>query len=291
MIALTAVSPASGITGGRELVEVLGSGFDLSGIVTVKFGGVPASAVRVISSSRLDCLTPPGVPGSADVMVENVDLVEAATLPGGFAYSMPDLTRQSPVTSTAEALAKLLAAQVLADNVVVQSTHPDYHDGVAPPAADGRATDFSELPQIILRGPDLVENRDEDDPADFAVRSNGTYVERRTAGTWDLQFDLVVRDGSKQRLLNLVGELIVFFRRNPKLAVPRDPLDVGAGEVEYRMRLLGRFTAPGPDPSDLAGGIVLCRGLCLIEGVRIELDRPVGQGVEFLDLELGSGQL
>ncbi|HEX6882807.1 MAG TPA: IPT/TIG domain-containing protein [Planctomycetota bacterium] len=87
---LTAVTPSSGPGAGGTSVTLTGSGFqaDAPGTNAVTFGGVPATAVSVVSDTALTCLTPPGPEGtSVDVVVSNAN--GTGTLFGGFAYATP----------------------------------------------------------------------------------------------------------------------------------------------------------------------------------------------------------
>ncbi|MGW5332789.1 IPT/TIG domain-containing protein [Streptomyces bauhiniae] len=64
---VTGVSPANGPTAGGTTVVLTGTGF--SGATAVTFGGVPATSFLVNSATQITAVTPPGVPGSAEVRV------------------------------------------------------------------------------------------------------------------------------------------------------------------------------------------------------------------------------
>lgn len=83
---VTGVSPDTGpIAGGTTLV-LTGSG--LARVTGVTIGGVPVSSFRAFSDSLLVVVTPPGVPGPADIVLTTPGSV---TLPGGFDHKAPSV--------------------------------------------------------------------------------------------------------------------------------------------------------------------------------------------------------
>jgi hypothetical protein len=81
--ALTAVAPASGPVAGGTAIALTGSNFTSGASVTV--GGVSATSVVVVSSTRITAVTPAGVAGARDVRVSQSS--GAVTLAGGFTYT------------------------------------------------------------------------------------------------------------------------------------------------------------------------------------------------------------
>jgi len=79
----TAVSPASGTTGGGTPVTVTGTEFAVG--ATLTFGGAAATQVVVASPTQLTARTPVHVAGAVSVVVTNAD-TQSATLAGGFTY-------------------------------------------------------------------------------------------------------------------------------------------------------------------------------------------------------------
>jgi glucose/arabinose dehydrogenase len=90
--AVSSVTPDSGSSRGGAMVVITGTGF-LSG-AAVAFGGVPASSVTVVDSTRIEVVTPGHGAGVTDVTVTNPD-GGSATLPG--AYSFDPLVRVMPL--------------------------------------------------------------------------------------------------------------------------------------------------------------------------------------------------
>ena len=77
------VTPAAGPTTGLEPVTILGTDFDVQ--ATVEFGGLQATNVAVLSSTRITCLTPAAtVPGKVVVRVNNPAV--SCELPDAYEY-------------------------------------------------------------------------------------------------------------------------------------------------------------------------------------------------------------
>lgn len=67
-VEVTKVEPSSGPTLGGTKVTIWGSGFEEGCVVS--FGGLPGVSVKVMSSSAISAITPPGSPGPVSVRVE-----------------------------------------------------------------------------------------------------------------------------------------------------------------------------------------------------------------------------
>ena len=65
--AVTSVSPANGVDNGGESVVLSGSGF--IGADTVTIGGNPCDPFEIVDDNTIQCVTPPGNAGDADVVV------------------------------------------------------------------------------------------------------------------------------------------------------------------------------------------------------------------------------
>ena len=88
--------PAEGTVAGGTPVAIVGTGFDADATVTI--GGRPATEVKVVSSTRITALTPPGKVGPATVAVRNPG-VPAAQLVDGFTYvAGPAITGVKPAS-------------------------------------------------------------------------------------------------------------------------------------------------------------------------------------------------
>ena len=90
----TVVAPTSGPSVGGTALVLTGTQFLTGATVTV--GGVPCLNPTRTSSTRITCTTPPGTPGTADVVVTNPDL-QSVTLPASFTFiAAPSLTAMTP---------------------------------------------------------------------------------------------------------------------------------------------------------------------------------------------------
>ena len=89
---ISAFGPSIGPAAGGEQVQIDGNYF--TGTTAVTFGGVPA-AFTVVSDTRLTAITPPGVPGTADLSVTNAYGTE--TWANAYTYMPgPAITSVSP---------------------------------------------------------------------------------------------------------------------------------------------------------------------------------------------------
>lgn len=175
------LTPNTGLTSGRNFVEIIGSGFRLpptpplsgsvpkpSSSVRVKFGTAVSVKVMVITQGRLIVEVPlaklPVVKpnfgaGSVDITVENISqsgqiIGDPFILPGGYTYTRKDLAEESSVLTLSRAVIQELQRQTISN--VVMSTHTDYDGNFT----DGlNITELASLPALIVTGPKLVENK------------------------------------------------------------------------------------------------------------------------------------
>lgn len=259
-ITITAVSPAAGHTGGRTLVEIDGTGFPVpapgqvvSGIVqvppptlTVLFGGVPAREVRVVSPTLLYAVTPiggtfdaQGAPIPVDVTVQALDdrglpTPDVAVAARAFTYLRPDLTTEAAESD----LVRLVRSFI--DQVRLQVT-PNF---VWPVNTDFDDTtqDFlsvsklPSLPGLVIVDANLREN------AFYSLRDqveidngDGTFTLKRPPDTVDIVLTIVGISNASAELLNLSAAWKMFLKKNPYLAMARDPADAAKGQVQYEL--------------------------------------------------------
>lgn len=269
---ITSITPGEGHTGGKTLVEIVGTNFKLdpppspTGPTTpypfppmrVLFGGRPARAVSVVSSTQLYCLTPKGDEepirnpdgtvasyGPVDVRIDNLDSStgvpiagENATATAAFVYRRPDFSQEGTLARVVRTLIRELKRQVIAN--VNFAVHTDYD------ADTGDMLNLAyveELPALILSNLEIPENRalavndEQDFPADA-----GRFISRRPPVVVDLNMTLVGVSNDPVELLNLMQAVRVFFQKNPRLEVDRDPDDASRGIVEYDLDF--RFSSP-----------------------------------------------
>jgi subtilase family serine protease len=89
---ITGITPASGPTKGGTKVTIRGSGF--GGTLTVHFGTGPAKLSRVVSSSEIVVIAPPGS-GTVYVTVSAAGGSSRATAAGRYRYQLASLMRRS----------------------------------------------------------------------------------------------------------------------------------------------------------------------------------------------------
>jgi hypothetical protein len=256
---ITSITPNTGLTGGRLLVEVIGTNFQLPPVppltgpsdpvnpsVSVLFGTQESPVVAVISPTRLHVLTPSATfdptaanPGAVSVTVRNITQAgaviagETATLVNGFTYTRPALETTSQTESllarVVRAIIVELRRQIL--NNVELTVHTDYADM----PGTGMAM-LSSLPGLVLAGPRIRRNAMfTDNSARAEAAGGGLYTEARPSYTVDLVFSLTGVDDTTQRLLNLMHEATTFFLRNRYLKIPRDPAAPNGSLVQYEM--------------------------------------------------------
>lgn len=267
---LVSITPTTGHTGGRTLVELVGTGFALPPAppaegpttapgpsVAVTIGGRPCPKVWVVSSTLLRALTPihdpsgtppvvaepersipagAAVPAS-DVVVQNLDVHgvpvvgETATLPGAYAFVRPDLTVECHLELVIKAFVLELDRQVL-DNIS-WNPHTDYD----PDTGDAlNFTEFARLPGIALvdmRFPKSQWRQDEDQ-SEIDINST-TFIIRRPPDVRDVTMTLVGASDTSAEIVRLLQATEGFFRKNPTLALDRDPSDPTKGTIEYQI--------------------------------------------------------
>ena len=91
-ISVTSVSPLSGTTLGGTAVTIVGQNFTAGATVTV--GGVPATAVQVMSPRTISATTGQHASGAADITV--VSGGKSSTLPAAFTFVAPAPAVNSP---------------------------------------------------------------------------------------------------------------------------------------------------------------------------------------------------
>ena len=82
--AVSAVSPASGVSSGGDFVTLSGSNFQPGAVV--KFAGQPALSVNLVDSTQIQVVTPAGSTGTVDITVLGSD-GQTAVLSSAFTYT------------------------------------------------------------------------------------------------------------------------------------------------------------------------------------------------------------
>ncbi|HEY1695720.1 MAG TPA: IPT/TIG domain-containing protein [Polyangiaceae bacterium] len=97
--AVSGLQPSHGPWTGGTRTTIAGRGF--SSHLQVSLGGTQLSSSNVFASDPTTAaiLTPPGTPGPVDVVVENLDTAQTATLPAGFVYDAFAVTPDTGATT------------------------------------------------------------------------------------------------------------------------------------------------------------------------------------------------
>lgn len=239
-LTVTAVSPSQGLTGGRELALIDGTDFNISvdsdgrPRMTVKFGTLEATRVRVRSTTKLDCLTPIADPALYSVTVEDLDAVTSATLASAFTFKRPTIGGvASDLWYVIDTLVREMRRQIIENVNVTTEVEFDADTGDLLSVVEN-----AKLPAIVLVGPDVIETRGPHarPREDLEHVGGGSYERKRPQDIVDLRFMLHGIDGKMIRMTNLLKEVISFFRRNPVLRVQRDSADPNSPIEEIEMR-------------------------------------------------------
>ena len=306
---VTVVSPSTGPTAGRTLVEITGTGFRLATAQTARPAPVPpppvsvqfvqvvvrkgvsttvtrdGTNVQVESATKLTCWTPVGDHAEANadlvasVIVTNLDDAgdpipgETVTKTSAFTYSLPKLTAESDFGRVIRALIRECKRQLCEETVF--TTETDWDDD----ATDGlNTTAAPKLPSLTLIGP-----RPSRDPERMTTQPRkalvaGVWKRYRAAPVLDLEFDLVGATDNEGTLLNFLVQSVEFFRRNPYLVVDANGSDPTAGTVEFELELL---TDPTADSAANLSNVHSFRGSFVVKGVPVEGFAGVTDDLQF----------
>ncbi len=260
------INPEKGPTGGRSVVEILGTNFrlptpppptgfvggDFERSVEVEIGGRKATDVQVVSTQRVFCTTKSRDPALVDIVLRNLDSngdpipTEEVTLPDAFIYARPrlDALAESDLTRLCRTLIRELKKQIITN--VALTTATDFDEDTIDLT---NFIEIAELPALILVGPNFTENRfqtnneaieEEPDPTTFELGI------RRFPRVVDVTFSLIGASDNTTEILNLMNAVQSFFNRNKDLVMlrtapsgdPNDPFPVdppAEDVIEYEM--------------------------------------------------------
>jgi hypothetical protein len=264
--------PASGPTTGA-----------LPQTVEIRIGGMPATRVLVRDDAGVTiatCLTPPGTPGPAEILLQNLDGAgvpiagEAMLLPGAFTYERPALTTESSLTRLVRTLLRALKAQVL-ENVNL-TVHTDFD---ASPEDGLHLAAVARLPALVLAGPELRQNRaySMNQQPVRALPGGEGFAVHRVPYTVDAGFTLIGITDRTAELLNLMSLCTLFLHKNKHLVMAREPNAPEAGHVAYEMDFApgGQFQVRSqPNESNVRHFV----GELVVRG--FDIDEPQGIPIE-----------
>ena len=280
---LTGISPATGPTGGGDVVRLTGTGFAPE--VAVLFGDAPAEVLSFREEagvSLADARTPAHADGVVDVTIRNLD-VDGASVPGGeatlagaYRFLRPRIVAESDLTRLVRTLLRELKRQVIAN--VSMTVSVDYDDTTV----DGMSViAISQLPSLVLSGPRVVENRffSTNEPHEDVVpgASGPELMRRRPPYTVDLSFTLTAASDRTVELLNLMAAAATFLNRNRWVELPRDPDDPAAGTTRWEMDPEGEFQTrlDGHDDVRVFSCGFVVRGFDIDEGLPLDVGKAV----------------
>lgn len=255
---ISSISPAIGPTGGNNLVEIRGTGFQtwvippLTGrptcepwpTVQVLFGGKPGTKVAVVSDSRLYVRAPHSPllvakplygEGAVDVVVKNLSSSgvpiarEVATAAAAFTYQRVQLAAESDLGRLCRELVRQMRLQIVS-NVAI-SSHTDFDFQTSDLS---NVVDVATLPAVVLFGPDLEQNRFFSISGRIYGPANGYESDQYNApDTDDLVFTIAGISDHKEEAIGLQSLVRQFFRRNRWIYMDRDPSEPSKGQVRY----------------------------------------------------------
>ncbi len=262
---ISGVTPTVGPTMGRTMFEITGTNFRLPPVppagptskqsqqtVQVLFGVEEAVSVKVVSSTIARAVNRAIDPGVLGITLNNLDDSgvpiggETVTLPTAITFKRPVLraeanaagevlrTNQSELARVVRTFLQELKRQIFPN--VSLTTHTDYFDAETGLAMSN--VNLSQLPGLILVGPDLVENRiySLNDPPDFDEGTvDADFVTTDVPYTVNLEFEILGMADHTVEMLNLMAAATTFFHKNKFLRIQKDGADVSKGFVEYEM--------------------------------------------------------
>lgn len=248
------ISPTSGWTGGRELVEVYGTNFRLPDpppstgpapapvpSVKVTFGGSVCPAVWVVSSTLLRVLTPIHDPSgvrsrstptgddlpASDVVVQNLDASgepipsESATMGAAFSFQRPLLDASTYTTRAIDQLITEFRRQVHPN--VAFNPHTDW-DSDSGDALN--LVELATLPGIGLTGLRLPTSKDIGDREQIEVDlGDGRVAVRAQPVIRDAVLTCIGVSDNERELQALEMAVRIFARDNASLTVADPPAE------------------------------------------------------------------
>jgi hypothetical protein len=310
---ITSIQPARGPASGQTLITIMGTGMRLPPqppvgrpttdrlpqTVEIRIGAQRATRVLVREEPGIPdgtaatCLTPAGVPGPADIIIQNLDGAgqpvagEAVLLPGAFTYERTALSTESNLTRLVRTLLRALKAQVI-ENVNL-TVHTDFD---ASPEDGVHLAAVARLPALVLAGPELRQNRT------YSINQQPVRALRDGLAlhcvpyTVDVGFTLIGMTDRTAELLNLMSLCTLFLHKNKHLLVAREPDAPEAGHVAYEMDFApgGQFQVRSqPSESNVRHFV----GELVIRG--FDIDEPDGIAIEHVyassAIELGTDRM
>jgi hypothetical protein len=289
---ITAVTPSSGSTIGRNVVRITGTDFRLPGAVVgydpgpaqqtikVTFGGVDATEAHAITATSGIAIVPAwtgpdtaATPYDVDVRVANLDdngdeiAGENDTLSDGYSYQRALLTTETILQRVTKHLVKLLRRHVLPNTVI--TTSPMYDDSTSD---DLDRIKQAQLPLVKVIGPTVTEDKtltlqietEEDDET-----YSDQYLLRHPAKIVDLGFTLQCWSDDRHQgaVFNMAQAVVREIYQTGYLTIDKDPNDSTKGTYSFPWEITDM---PDFDMDDDLNGLRLATLSCEIREVPYE---------------------
>lgn len=258
------VTPSAGHTGGKGLIEVVGTGFYLGATppvsgplspplpsVVVAIGGVPCRTVWVVSSTLIRALTPRHAPSGArsrvtpdaadapacDVSVQNLDAAgavvvgELATLSAAYSFQRPMLDARTLTQRVIEALVQEIQLQVHPN--VSWNPHTDYDADTSDALS---LIELAYLPGIALTELRLPRSESVGDREQPEVPlAGGMFAVRRAPVIRDIVFTVMGASDNSGEMLSLEAAMRAFGEKTIELEVDKIEGDPSQGQWTFRL--------------------------------------------------------
>jgi hypothetical protein len=282
---LVSVSPASGPTGGGDLVTLKGA---FGARIAVRFGDDWATVVSVRDEAGVSIAyvrTPPHAEALVGVTLANVDasgavvVGESVALVDAYRFVRPRIVAEADLTRLIRSLLRELKRQVI-ENVSL-SVAIDFDDG---PLDGLDVTAIAKLPSLVLSGPRIKENRFYSTNTleeEMVSGANGPEIRRRRPPfTVDLEFAITGASDRAVELLNMMTAVAAFLDRNRWLSMDRDPSSTARGVARWEMDASGELQTNLEGKDDVrvfTWGLVI-RGFDIDEGLPLDIGKAVAEG-------------
>lgn len=313
-------SPATGPTGGRNLVTITGTNFrtwpappaagpipKTAVPVQVKFDGEAALSVAVVSSTRLDVLVPPyrgnseasptsPADGSnplplpqTDIVITNVDdagvAIPGETVTAADAYRYARTALRTPDAAEAQQVWRRTLRDVLRTfkrQIITEVAHATSTD-----YGTGGIIELARLPAIVISGPRM--------PEDLTRRAQimreevvaGEYERFWPAWYCNMEFVGTGMSDSQREIVAMVQAVHEMFMRTPWLEVDVSPTDPTLGRLQFPFVLTGppelEVARPNHNLHSFGFGFE-------VRGVPFELDQPVARGQDVTQVRQQAGE-
>jgi hypothetical protein len=289
---ITSLSPATGLTSGRNMVWINGTNFrlpptpgtgyqggDEPRTVQVKFNGVVSSSAYAATTAKILAVVPAytgtydqNFPVSVSVRVANLDdneveiPTENVTKTNAYAYGQPVLTDESRIQRVTRVLIKFLRLCLLKNT---HNTSSRDYDRLFSDTEGFKAT----LPVVHLIGPTLSKNvLDSSNGEDEEVGPGANDFFKRAESiaadvTWDVEgFTRADSGGGSRELMSLMQAFMLAFRDKVTLVMDIDGSNPAAGSHEYEVEIPWEAypcvtSVPGVDDIRAFRSQIIVRGL------------------------------